>query len=500
MPRACQGTIEGARCCFSHSGGPSQPKPGQSRCSWCLPVSDIKTVCSSAGGRARLAQLLRRMPEASCDLARRRLPADIYNAYFVAEFGPQDDDVNVDVAETSDVGVCSDSGMDSPLEIANVEADAGDLLHSDGWLLSSPQNQEADKDEETDASEIIPQDRAEIAKREWDEELPSYAPEPFENSASGDEIDSAAEHMKRPAAQNQRQKKCYASRKSTKKKPAARKGFPGERCLGKDNHPCVFSTTQAGMPATIHSKRGQVQCMFCSLVTMEKALSSSRPKVIPVLRKLFALDHALGEKALNEIEVLKGAATAHDFRMKLGKAIPKHEWSELLENRKLARAPLDAGEVEQYDRAVRQDRQRARRKVLLPECKGKHSTRIQEAAEMGEVEKRFGSLADLAENDVGLPAPGDPISRMVEQWCKQGSWGICEQCRSLQPLPLRPIDLKRSRKPTISANMCTACAHGEYVPCLEDVPVALRSLSPSVVTALRPLDIDTGALECLIMK
>ena len=47
-------------------------------------------------------------------------------------------------------------------------------------------------------------------------------------------------------------------------------------------------------------------------------------------------------------------------------------------------------------------------------------------------------------------------------------------------------------KATISAKACTACKHNEYVPALEDVPLALRSLPPRVARALRPLDVDTG--------
>ena len=54
------------------------------------------------------------------------------------------------------------------------------------------------------------------------------------------------------------------------------------------------------------------------------------------------------------------------------------------------------------------------------------------------------------------------------------------------------MDLKRVRKATISSKQCTACKHEEYVPALEDVPLALRDLTPAVLEALRPLDINTG--------
>ena len=58
----------------------------------------------------------------------------------------------------------------------------------------------------------------------------------------------------------------------------------------------------------------------------------------------------------------------------------------------------------------------------------------------------------------------DATARMGEAWCKQGSWGMCQKCGSMQPRPLQPVDLRRVARPTISEKACTACRHGEYVP------------------------------------
>ena len=60
-------------------------------------------------------------------------------------------------------------------------------------------------------------------------------------------------------------------------------------------------------------------------------------------------------------------------------------------------------------------------------------------------------------------------------------------------LPLRPVGLRKKGKPRVSAKQCTACRHEVYVPCLYDVPMALRSLSPAVIAALRPLELIAGA-------
>lgn len=87
----------------------------------------------------------------------------------------------------------------------------------------------------------------------------------------------------------------------------------------------------------------------------------------------------------------------------------------------------------------------------------------------------------------------DPLAQMIENWCKHGSWAMCEKCGLMNPRPLDPKDLKKAAKPTVTAKTCTACKKKEYVPCLSDVPEPLRHLEPCVIEALRPLDIDTGS-------
>ena len=66
----------------------------------------------------------------------------------------------------------------------------------------------------------------------------------------------------------------------------------------------------------------------------------------------------------------------------------------------------------------------------------------------------------------------------MELWAKFGSWGVCKDCRSLQPRRLEPIDCRRVAKPEIAPRACKAWP--------------LWALSKEVVKALRPLDIDVG--------
>lgn len=215
-----------------------------------------------------------------------------------------------------------------------------------------------------------------------------------------------------------------------------------------------------------------------------------------MLKKIQSLNTENAKAAVRRIEGWKGKDQARRYWEKLGYAVPAagSEWPAFVDNRVLQRAPLDEDEMTEYERAVRADRRQVRRKVLCTEHKYKHGTRKQDDKEVKEVVERCGAIADVAPNDAGLPAPSEPVAGMAEQWCKRGSWVMCEKCHSMQPRRFQPVDLKKAAKPTISAKACTACSKGEYVPQVEDIPMPLRSLPPSVIEALRPLDVDTGPM------
>ena len=111
------------------------------------------------------------------------------------------------------------------------------------------------------------------------------------------------------------------------------------------------------------------------------------------------------------------------------------------------------------------------------------------------MEELCGPARSVAPNDCNVPRPSKSQARMLEDYCKFGSWGMCQKCSSLCPRPLCPIDLRRINKATVPGNQCTACRHGEYVPQPEDVPAPLRTLKPKVLEALRPLEMDLGNFE-----
>ena len=88
------------------------------------------------------------------------------------------------------------------------------------------------------------------------------------------------------------------------------------------------------------------------------------------------------------------------------------------------------------------------------------------------------------------------VARKFEAWCQEGAWAICEQCRRLQKRPLRENDLsgKRQRKHTIKK--CGHCKDGVGYPAVSPnlIPAELRSLSPDVLWALRPLEPYPGPI------
>ena len=279
------------------------------------------------------------------------------------------------------------------------------------------------------------------------------------------------------------------------KRPASRLPRPNEECRGMSaDEPCIFSTAAAAQAACVKPARGQTRCAFCSREEFERASAGPGSKVVQMLKKIHKLDPNNSQKALQRIELWFGRQKADSYRLKL-EGVPALEsgWPALLEHRQLARAPLEEDERAEYETAVRKDRRQVRRKVLCPDYKGRHGTPAQDEKELKEVVERCGPLSDVASNDAGLPAPANPVARMVEQWCKRGSWAMCDSCHSMQPRPLQPVDLKKASSTSISKKVCTACNKGEYVPQPEHIPVVLRGLKPEVIEALRPLDMDTGA-------
>ena len=197
---------------------------------------------------------------------------------------------------------------------------------------------------------------------------------------------------------------------------------------------------------------------------------------------------------MERVEKFMGKGVAEAYAKKAGfKKSEQETWQGLLDqHRRQLCQPLSSKQKKEYEAAVRLDQRVPRRKFLFPEKLMKRAGAAEEAAEKQAVQALCGEVGHVAPNDTDLPLPGDQKGRMVDAWCKQGSWGMCGKCHSMCPRILGPMDLRRVNKPTIPASQCPACKNGEYVPQPEHVPEKLRNLKPMVLEALRPLDMDIG--------
>ena len=276
-----------------------------------------------------------------------------------------------------------------------------------------------------------------------------------------------------------------------------------EQCPGKDGSPCIFSTTRLGQPAAITPARGQRGCPFCNDEHLQRLLDHQQgaqiTKTLAAIRKLSEEQFNL---AIANLASRRGDDLAEDYRKRVvrsakrseAKARPKlstqEQWTEAL----AARVPtLHQGKRQQkaYKKQVQRERAAARRKIFFPDEIRRHVTKD---TEDDEVDRMPLPPADMAANDTSLPAASrTERAAAAEQWCKQGSWQMCQTCHSRCPRPFRPVDLKHSSQPFVKA--CGLCKKKEAPQQPHDVPGPLQQLPKEVIEALRPLDIDSGLYE-----
>ena len=97
----------------------------------------------------------------------------------------------------------------------------------------------------------------------------------------------------------------------------ARAPRPNERCPGRDNEACAWSTSQLNGPASITPRRGQSRCVFCSDEQLDKVLEQQRSgfQLTKTLTGLRELSDAKYEDALANLARRKGEAFAVDFEL-----------------------------------------------------------------------------------------------------------------------------------------------------------------------------------------
>ena len=177
-----------------------------------------------------------------------------------------------------------------------------------------------------------------------------------------------------------------------RKKSAARKPWPNERCAGLTGSPCLFHSTGTGEPARIHPDRGEIRCLLC--VSVECRGTSER--VLLNLLKTFK------DKGDGLYAAALGRLRQHLGEAKVASLIDP--WHVRLQERRSASAPLKPKPRDAYHAEVKRDRRVARRKVFFPD---KLHSRAAEADEAAEIEhmQSIGIVENLADNDTGLPKP-----------------------------------------------------------------------------------------------
>ena len=176
-------------------------------------------------------------------------------------------------------------------------------------------------------------------------------------------------------------------------------------------------------------------------------------------------------------------------------SLEEEQWITLLGHRQRLRASADEDEEENiYKKRVAEDRARVRRKFFPNRDKTVRHTGRSWSHPWGE--DIAAAVRDVAPNDTGLPrSETSPMATMLEDWCKQGSWGICRQCFSLTPRHLKEVDTRRVAGPSVaSCRWCTKDGNSS-VPQVKDVPKRLRGLTPAMLAALSLFDMDCGPYQ-----
>ncbi|CAE7357076.1 pif1, partial [Symbiodinium sp. CCMP2592] len=246
---------------------------------------------------------------------------------------------------------------------------------------------------------------------------------------------------------------------------------------------------------------------FHSAASLRTAVATSqgRGRILAMLRKRQAADPDLVAEAFKaipaehledfEARLAQEPRRVRQARRRAAAETVEQRWERLLAHRRRLRGPaLPEAEAATYSRRATEDRVRVRRKFFPARPKEVRHTGRQwsnpwtdEAAE---------SVRDVADNDTGLPrAAITPFATMLEDWCKQGAWAICERCFSLEPRHLKEVDTRRVADPAVPN--CRWCRRDgvESVPTVDRVPRQLRGLCHDVVAALRPFDIDCGPYQ-----
>eukprot|EP00971_Amphidinium_carterae_P330487 6463555-Amphidinium_carterae.1 len=271
---------------------------------------------------------------------------------------------------------------------------------------------------------------------------------------------SSSRVMKRPCGSEHVQKRPAASRLPK----------PCELCIGTNaGEPCLFSRSRPNCPAAVKSNRGQVRCVLCDPERLSSAVDPKqrKEKLLPCLRDIRQKNNGQYEQALARVQMHCTEDVLHTFRRKAGVDTTPRQWTELLDQRKIMTVAPSAQQQGEYEKHARDDLRRRKNKFpgVFPES---------------EAEEQEDWKTPLAEG--------------FENWATTNSWFMCASCQRMEPRPLEPIVFRNPDRTLPGTKKCKYCNTGVGYPCPhpEDVPIHLHSMTPEVLHALRPFEIDCG--------
>ena len=98
---------------------------------------------------------------------------------------------------------------------------------------------------------------------------------------------------------------------------------------------------------------------------------------------------------------------------------------------------------------------------------------------------------------------GDPLprARSTEQaaalqlWAEFNSWGVCPQCKTVQPRELTPQGMEKVLSPWMAKSACIFCRNQRRPPQVPEHADFVKQVTPEILAALRPVECDFGPFQ-----
>ena len=270
------------------------------------------------------------------------------------------------------------------------------------------------------------------------------------------------------------------------KRPAGRKARPKEKCPGRSpQEPCLFSQKKTTVGAAAMLDHGQVVCRFCNEAALAEAVAE------PQKRKFITRACRVWENAGRK-----------DLAEKVLQRLPEKDQQEI--QKALQRPSRAAAEV-QARAAAHAEEQRNKWKMLLEHRQSVTDKGTEEEAlqyrkkkvdDARRLRSKFGPWLEAQEEEDD--SWRSSLATRFEQWCRQHSWAMCEECRRLEKQPVREKHITGKKPAAYTVKKCQHCKAGVGYPTVQhrDIPEPLRNMSDNVLWALRPLEPDVGQVAC----